>query len=52
MTSNILEPAAGYMRVSTARQEEEQTIKNQEMAIKEYAQKHGYAIVDEYKDDG
>ena len=41
-----------YARVSTARQEEEETIKNQLDALREYAAKNGYSIVAEYTDDG
>ena len=43
---------ATYARVSTARQEEEQTIQAQIMQLKEEAQKKNYAIVKEYSDDG
>lgn len=41
-----------YVRVSTLKQEEEQTIKNQIMVLKEYAKKHNYEIIEEYIDDG
>src|SRR3989344_5024890 len=41
-----------YGRVSTARQEQEETIKTQMSAVKEYADKNGYAIVREYVDEG
>jgi site-specific DNA recombinase len=43
---------ATYARVSTAKQEEEQTIKNQTEAFKEYAQKNGCIIAKEYNDEG
>jgi len=43
---------ATYARVSTSRQEEEKTIQNQIVSLKEYAQKNGYTIVREYADDG
>jgi site-specific DNA recombinase len=41
-----------YARVSTARQEEDQTIKTQLSAVKEFANRSGYVIVKEYIDDG
>ena len=41
-----------YARVSTARQEEEQTIQNQLLTLREFALKHNYRIVREYVDDG
>lgn len=43
---------ATYTRVSTSHQEEQQTIKNQEISLKEFAQKNGHTIVEEYVDDG
>lgn len=43
---------ATYSRVSTARQEEEETIKNQLNILKEFAQKNDYTIVQEYIDEG
>lgn len=43
---------ATYARVSTARQEEEQTIQIQIGVLKEYAEKNGYSIVKGYVDDG
>lgn len=43
---------AVYLRVSTGRQEEEQTIKTQLHAVKDFAAKQGYTIVKEYADDG
>jgi site-specific DNA recombinase len=41
-----------YARVSTAKQEEEQTIKNQIEVCKEFAEKNEYCIVKEYIDEG
>lgn len=41
-----------YARVSTARQEAEGTIETQISAIREFANKNDYTIVQEYKDDG
>jgi len=43
---------AVYARVSTARQEEEETIKTQLVAIREFAARNGYSIVREYIDEG
>jgi len=43
---------ATYARVSTSRQEEEQTIQNQIGSLKEYAEKNGYTIVRQYTNDG
>jgi len=44
--------AAIYARVSTARQEEEQTIKTQIAADKELVQRYGFNLVREYTDEG
>ena len=41
-----------YARVSTARQEEEQTVKTQLAAVKDLANQRQYVIVTEYIDDG
>ncbi len=41
-----------YARVSTTHQEEEQTVKSQVMAVKEYAREHNMHIVQEYIDEG
>jgi site-specific DNA recombinase len=41
-----------YGRVSTARQEEENTIETQLLAIREFADHNGYRIVQDYVDDG
>lgn len=41
-----------YARVSTGRQEEEETVKNQLMVTRELAEKQGYKVVKEYIDDG
>lgn len=43
---------ATYSRVSSQRQEQEQTIETQIFAIKEYAKSNNLAIVKEYKDEG
>src|SRR5437870_5799137 len=43
---------AVYARVSTARQEDENTIETQLFAIREFAQTNAYTIVKEYIDDG
>lgn len=43
---------ATYSRVSTSRQEEEQTIETQIGVLKEYAIKNDYTIVQEYRDEG
>jgi len=44
--------AALYARVSTARQEEDQTIKTQITAVKEVIQKGDFKLVREYADEG
>lgn len=44
--------AAIYARVSTARQEEEQTIKTQLSAVNEFVQKNDFKVVEEYVDEG
>lgn len=41
-----------YARVSTSRQEDEQTIQNQINALEEFAKKNGYTIVRRYVDEG
>ncbi|MFA5172933.1 MAG: recombinase family protein [Candidatus Paceibacterota bacterium] len=41
-----------YARVSTERQEVQKTIKTQLLAIKDFAEKQGYAIVERYIDNG
>jgi len=43
---------ATYARVSTSKQEEEQTIKTQINTLDEFAKKNDYTIVREYIDDG
>ena len=43
---------ATYARVSTDRQEKEETIQSQIASIKKYAKDNGHTIVKEYKDDG
>lgn len=52
METKTLKLIATYYRVSTSAQEENQTIQNQISAVKEFAEKNGYTIVQEYKDDG
>ena len=41
-----------YARVSTAKQEEEGTIETQLSAVREFAKKNSYTIVQEYIDEG
>lgn len=41
-----------YARVSTERQEQEETIESQLQQIREYAAKNSFVVVNEYKDDG
>lgn len=43
---------AVYARVSTARQEDEKTIDTQLLAIREFAEKYQYTIIQEYLDEG
>lgn len=43
---------ATYARVSTDRQEKEETIQSQIAAIKEFAKENGHTIVKDYQDDG
>src|SRR5271157_2092607 len=55
MTNNLSSSPrliAIYARVSTARQEEEQTVKTQLAAVKDLASQRQYVIVTEYIDDG
>lgn len=47
-----MKPIAIYARVSTAKQEEEQTIQAQLNVLREYTQKNGYTVVREYTDEG
>ncbi len=49
---NTLKPIATYSRVSTSAQEDQQTIQTQLLTLKEYAEKNGYAIIQEYTDEG
>ncbi len=51
-TNKITKLIAIYARVSTAKQEEEETIDNQLMVLHEFAEKNGYVIVKEYMDEG
>ena len=44
--------AAIYARVSTARQEEEQTIKTQLSAVNDLVQKSSFNVVEKYIDEG
>src|SRR3989344_3303831 len=48
----IIKLIAIYGRVSTAKQEEDGTIETQLSAVREFAKKNGYTIVQEYTDDG
>ena len=50
--NNITKLIAIYARVSTSRQEEEQTIQNQINSLEEYAKKNGYTIIRRYTDEG
>jgi site-specific DNA recombinase len=50
--NDSLKAIATYGRVSTGRQEDEETIKTQLSAVKEYAAKHGCKIVSDYRDEG
>src|SRR3989344_2968054 len=43
---------ATYARVSTKRQEDEETIETQIMAVNDWASKNGHTIVKEYRDEG
>jgi site-specific DNA recombinase len=57
ITNNIIHwLIAIYVRVSTSAQEDQETIENQVMAIKDFADKEfgkgNYTIVKEYRDDG
>src|ERR1700730_9524001 len=51
-TAKPIKLIAIYARVSTARQEEEETVKTQLSAIREFAKKNEYVIAQEYIDDG
>ncbi|HYD22741.1 MAG TPA: recombinase family protein, partial [Flavipsychrobacter sp.] len=48
----MYKPIAIYARVSTARQEEEETIKTQIDCLTQYAASNGLTIIKEYLDDG
>src|SRR5258706_6413060 len=52
LSSMTLRLIAVYARVSTSNQEDQQTIKTQLVAIREFAEKHGYPIVREFLDEG
>lgn len=49
---NEIKTIAIYARVSTGRQEQEETIENQILIMSEHAEKHGYIIADRYIEDG
>jgi len=51
-TEKSIKFIATYSRVSTSHQEEQQTIQNQLNALKEFAEKNNYTIVENYIDDG
>ena len=51
-TTKINKLVAIYARVSTGRQENEQTVQNQLMVLHEYVEKNKYTIVSEYVDEG
>lgn len=51
LTDKPMKLIATYARVSENPDEEEQTIKNQTMTLKDYAEKNNFQIVKEYKDD-
>ena len=42
--------AVGYTRVSTLTQRENETIKEQVKALREYAETNGYELVEVYRD--
>ncbi len=50
--NKIVKRVAVYGRVSTARQEEEETIKTQLVATREFAAEKAYTIIQEYIDEG
>ena len=52
METQTLKLISTYYRVSTSTQEENQTIQTQISAVKDFADKNGYRIVQEYADDG
>ena len=52
INSKPIKMIATYSRVSTSTQEEQQTIRTQFATLKEYADKNGHTIVQEYIDDG
>ena len=51
LTDNPIKLIATYARVSENPDEEEQTIRNQTMTLTDFAEKHNWRIVREYKDD-
>lgn len=52
LENKIIKLIAIYARVSTGRQENEETVKGQLMVTRDLAKKNGYTIVKEYIDDG
>ncbi|MFA5413766.1 MAG: recombinase family protein [Patescibacteria group bacterium] len=52
VTQKITKLVAIYARVSTGRQEKEETIQNQLMVLKEFIEKNNYTLVREYTDEG
>src|SRR3989344_9581018 len=52
VVSKPIKLIATYSRVSTSTQEDQQTIQTQILTLKEFAEKNGYTIVQEYIDDG
>ncbi len=51
-TDKPIKLIALYARVSTSHQEEQQTVQNQILAMREYAKANNYTIIEEYVDDG
>ena len=51
-TTKITKLIAIYARVSTDRQENEKTVENQLMVLREYVEKNSYTIASEYIDEG
>lgn len=48
MTTNLLIPAAQYLRMSTEHQQ--YSLENQSATIQKYAQNHGFEVVNTYSD--
>ncbi len=51
-TGKITKLVSTYARVSTEKQEDEKTIENQLMEVRDFAEKNSYTIIEEYRDDG